>query len=973
MKYKTIFRLLSIVGSILCAVCAYSQTGTITPSIQTTDPPTFISGATGFDNILTIDGEPSGTQTIWICFMDSNGEALDSIEADYDGSEWSVEFDMGELDFDVVYLEAHYYDSSDDLLEVSYEYEITMIEEPEAVSNGIMEINVDSIDDQGIAYLEFILTLPDSTGEIDYDIVGIGEKEFGFEESELVIVREYDINTGDLSGDGLYYRYQIVAFDKEVSSDEIDLTNSDVTVTIDNEFNPTITGHYSATKKFFDYETKDATIPLPITPASIAIGAGISVSGGISSECYVGLDNNGDFGFTEGPNGELSHVSIGAQLQGSVRVTGSLFSKHLAGIRASLKATGTIGASYEYQTVPNEESNFRFGGNMMVTGTVQLTGLAGGVKQAFCSWNPFIKCEPTNTILDGIVWPYSEGQPREFGDGLPTGLDTLLSGMTISYNLNYRSGDIDSDYVLNIPDANPQPALASRKGTIGTAWVEADDISNRLLFSMLDSANNKFTFPIVVVESDVLLSDPKLSIAPNGSAVIVWSQSRYEADEVTGSMDIEDLLKGLDVWYAIYEPNTSTITAKSKVYDPDGEDLPCSKPGIAISNQGIALITWLTEDTTGDTDIWYAELENNNGIWYQSTPDIINDLPGNNYSVQVCFIDTTAIAAWITDSDGEDITGGNQIMVSFYDGEEWDASTPITTINPDEIYNELSMDFNGDYGALVYTSTTYTDEGDETNNIKAEIYYNGQWDQANYYEYSSEDEYIRLPKVSISDMEFAAVSFHTSDIYEEEGEADAGEVHIVLKDLNDSNPWEEIDYSVEIAHDTSIYIWDMEVLLARNNTLYTLSQEQDTVVHELYGGMYAPVNGLLFGDPDMGLVLRGAQVNASLTINPTPVSNLPETPNGILEGYSPNQQPTLLAYPNPANDYVIVEYTTTKLGDVSIELYDVLGRKVVLTESVRLGSGIHKINYETVLLTKGIYFLVITTEQNTNSIKLRVQ
>jgi hypothetical protein len=966
-----LFRFWIIASIQLYTFVCFSQTGEIIPSIQVVEP-YLISGATGFDNELTIDGEPAGTQTVWICFMDVDDEAIDSIEADFDGSEWSVELDMGELDSEVAYLEAHYYDSSDDLIDVSDPYVVNMIEEPEAVSSGLMEIEVDSIDDQGIAFLEFVLSLPDSSDEIDGDVVGIGDKEFGFEESSLVVVREFDLSDGSLSGDDLFLRYQLVAFGKDIEPDDIDLSGYGLTVDIDPDFNPEIAGHFSEAKNFFNYETKDATIPLPIPPASIAVGAGISVSGGISSDCYVGLDNSGDFGFTEGPNGELSNIAIGASLSGTVRITGSLVSKHLAGIRASLTATGRIGASYEFQTVPVSESNFYFGGDLIVTGKVQLTGLAGGVKQVFCSWNPFIKCEPTNTILDGIVWPYSEGQPREFGDGLPGGLDTLLPGMKISYNLNYRSGEIDSDYVLNIPDANPQPAFASRGGSIATAWIEGDEASNRLFFSMLDSVNNRFTFPVVLAASDVLLSDPKVAIAPDGSAIVVWTQSRYEADEVTGSMDIEDLLAGLDVWYAVYDPVSNSVTAKTKVYDPDGEDLPCSKPNIAISNEGIALLTWLTEDTTGDTDIWYAELENNNGIWYQSTPDIINDLPGNNYSVQVSFIDTTAIAAWITDSDGDDETGGNQIVVSFYDGEEWDASTSITPGNPDEIYHELSMDFNGDYGAIAYTSTEYTDEGDEVNSVKAEIYYNGQWDQANYFEYSSPDEYIRLPRVSISDMEFAAVSYQTADIYEEDGETDAGEVHIALKDLNDSNPWEEIDFSQEVAEDTSIYVWDMEVLLSRTNILYTLSQEQDTVVHELYGGMYTPVNGVLFGDPEMGLVLRGTEINSNLTVNPVPVSSLPETPNGVMSESS-GLALSLLAYPNPVNDQLTVEYSLVQADKVSLELFDVLGRKVTTLQEGSLGKGSQSLRYNLDAFGKGVYLLVLKTETESKSLRIILQ
>lgn len=976
MKTFSTFRFYIFSYLILFSFSSYCQTPAIDASITTVNPPVFIQGATGFENIITISNAPSGTESVKLIVLDAQDNELTFYGPLFNAPNYADTLEMGELDNAATHIEARFYDANDNFISASPSYPFSMRAEPTAISSEYMEITVEDIDNQGIASLEFILSLPDSTDKVDNNIIGLGAKSFGINESSLVLSRQYDLNDGTISGNGLGFRYSLSAFGMDVSPDDIDLTsNTGVSITLDNDLNPIIEGHFSLKKEFFNYETPDVPLPLPIPPASVSVGAGLSVTGGISADCYVGLDS-GDFGFVQGPNGEKSNVSIGAKIEGSVRVTGSLVSKHLAGIRASLRAIGTIGGSYQYQTLPSEEKNFLFGGSLMVKGTVQLTGLAGAVKSAFCSWNPFTSCEPNNTILDGVVWPYNNGGiPRSFGDALPSGFDTLFdSDLPIYYNLSSRSNQVDSDYSLNTPDQNPQPAFASRNSTVAVAWIEIDSVSNHLLFSVLDTVQNRFSNPIDIAESDVMLADPKAAIAPDGSAIIVWTQSRVQASEITGSMTIDSLLDALDVWYAIYDPTSGSISAKSKIYDPDGEDLPSSKPGIAISDSGKALITWLTEDTTGNTDIWYAELENNNGIWYQSTPDIINDLPGNNYSVQVGFMDSVnAIAAWITDEDGDDSTGGNQIVASYYDGENWSAVTSLSDESSDKHFNELSMDFNGHYGTIAYTSTTFRDEGEELDSIVAEVYHNGQWDQNNYFEAGDSTMHFRLPNVSISDAEFAAVSFHMADVYEENGEADAGALNIALKDLNSNNPWQSVDFSTNIAQDTSIYVWDMDVLLGRNNTLYTLSQEQDTVVHEIYGGQYAPVTGLLFGNPEMDLVLRGMKVNQDLSVEVDSNESLPGTPTGIRVMRKEIQDISLLAYPNPAHDKLTIEYCLPATENASLEMWDLLGQRVAIIESGRNIKGAGKIQYSLSNLTPGIYILRLSTSLQSKCSKIVIQ
>lgn len=479
----------------------------------------------------------------------------------------------------------------------------------------------------------------------------------------------------------------------------------------------------------------------------------------------------------------MSSVSIGPRVKGQVRVTGSLVNKHIAGVEGSLTAIGSIGASYSFKTKPSFEDELKVGGELLLTGTVKLTGLIGKAKQWFCGLSG--KCEPNGNVLDGVIWPRDNGDmPFIFGGGLPSGLDTLLpAGMNISYNVNSRSLEIDNDDFYDVPEQSPQPAFANRGSSVAIAWIESDSTTAHLLFSVLDTIQNRFTAPIDIAQNEVYLADPKVAIGPDGSAIIVWTQSKLDIGLIDATYDLDSVFNSLAVGCAVYDPISGSISFKSKIYD--AEDLPASNPGIAISDSGKALVSWLAQDTSGSTDIWYSELVNGNGIWYQSTPDIINDLPGNNYEVQICFTDSVnAIAAWITDSDGDDSSGGNQIVASYYDGDSWSATVPVSDANGDEEYNELSMDFNGDYGAIAYTSTTYGEDGEEINNIKVETYYQGEWDEVNYFEFSDSLSYVRMPRISISDKEFATISYQTMDIYSEDGDADAGEIHMALKDLN---------------------------------------------------------------------------------------------------------------------------------------------------------------------------------------------
>jgi hypothetical protein len=686
----------------LSSIFAFGTSGTITPSITTSGDPVFIQGASEFENIITISGAPAGTESVYVCVIDDQGEVLDSMLAIEDGSDWVDTLDMGELDSTAVALVAHFYDSNDNFIDESDPYNFSMIAEAAGIANDNLEIIADSINDAGIAYLQFVISMPDSSTKIDDEIIGIGGKEFGFSDCSIVLFREYDLEDGSLSGDHAVFEYTLSAFGEEVTTNEFDLDNvAGLNISIDNDLNPIITGHFSYSKEFFTFNMRDKTLPLPmIKPASVSVGAGLKVEGGVSVDCYVGLDNNGDFGFIESSNGELSNACIGAKITGEVRITGSLVNKQIAGIQASLQAIGRIGAAYNFKTAPDFESNLDFGGDILIKGKVALTGAVGWFKRKLCGASGW--CEANNEILNGVIWPRNNGdQPKPFGN-FPNGLDSLFrSGMAAWYNNYSRSLEMDTNAFFDIPEESSQPAFASKGGHTGVAWIEADTLQAQLLFSILDTTQNRFTVPVPVTSNSIYLAEPKAAFVPDGSAIITWTQCNLDINLVDSTYDLDSIFNNLEVWYAVYNTTSNTITAKSRIYDTEG--LAMSQPAIAISDSGKVLISWLSEDTTGNTDIWYTTLINGNGIWYQSTPDIINDLPGNNYAVQLGFIDSIrAIAAWLSDADGEDSTAGNDIIVSYYDGDNWSNSESLSNSNSDEEFNELAMTFNKGYGLLAH-------------------------------------------------------------------------------------------------------------------------------------------------------------------------------------------------------------------------------------------------------------------------------
>ena len=80
----------------------------------------------------------------------------------------------------------------------------------------------------------------------------------------------------------------------------------------------------------------------------------------------------------------------------------------------------------------------------------------------------------------------------------------------------------------------------------------------------------------------------------------------------------------------------------------------------------------------------------------------------------------------------------------------------------------------------------------------------------------------------------------------------------------------------------------------------------------------------------------------------------------------------LIAYPNPYKGSTIVSYTLTNKNDVTLELFDALGKQLATLENTTKKAGEYNLNFSASKqgFSEGIYFIKLTIGQETKTIKL---
>jgi len=81
----------------------------------------------------------------------------------------------------------------------------------------------------------------------------------------------------------------------------------------------------------------------------------------------------------------------------------------------------------------------------------------------------------------------------------------------------------------------------------------------------------------------------------------------------------------------------------------------------------------------------------------------------------------------------------------------------------------------------------------------------------------------------------------------------------------------------------------------------------------------------------------------------------------------------LQAYPNPANDFVTVEFSLNKSEEITFELSDVTGRVVMQQNLGTINSGTNAKRIDVSKLNSGVYVYSLTSSQGLKSGKLVIE
>jgi hypothetical protein len=90
-----------------------------------------------------------------------------------------------------------------------------------------------------------------------------------------------------------------------------------------------------------------------------------------------------------------------------------------------------------------------------------------------------------------------------------------------------------------------------------------------------------------------------------------------------------------------------------------------------------------------------------------------------------------------------------------------------------------------------------------------------------------------------------------------------------------------------------------------------------------------------------------------------------------VEKVVPNEV-TLTSYPNPMREQATLEYTLPEAGQVRLNVYDMLGRRVATLEKGNKKAGRHRVPLEKTALSSGVYFGRLKVGDQTRTHKITV-
>lgn len=784
--------------------------------------------------------------------------------------------------------------------------------------------------------IKVTLNLPNSILTLPNDIIGIKNSEFSVETVNYQFDLEYNQDNNQFQNpqNGMFQASFNVLNQSTLNFSQP--ADALIEIQSDNELLFNLSKEFILAEQSLDFPL--GTVPLVFCPIPVKIDCGIKTNLKLKSKLNFSSSEAGI---------QLDTASVGgsAQMQGFLRATSDVL---IAKANASLILTGKVGAGMFID--PN------FSEMQSISGVT--LDVDGEVSWGW-SWNQ-------NTISRNF---YHYASNPDFDNSpyfSPLFQETDLNNNTLRV--------FDQNTVLQSPTTLPQPHLSGRDSLIYVVWLDNDinTGTTSLLLTYKYANDDAFLLNPIEIDNAESLGTPKVAILENGNALIVWTKSSY-----TGNIqlvDTTDLFKCQDIYVSYFDKQSNLFSAPIQISDDQSawnSGRAEGMPNIFMGPGTSGIITWnaLNETNTANSDIYYCTVDQSGNSVTLGNPQIIFQDEGEVKSINFAFYsDDNAIASWIYDPDGNEETLNSDIRYSTYTASTgvWSPSTQLVTVDSNTSFDELSMDFNGNYGAMSYTTTTY----DETYGIAKSIYalaWNPNATSEPYWAAQSsahsDTTSFNRPTIACNSNGVIALSFQEISLNNTTETIDQGNIQYYFNNSSqDPNVWIEQTDIVFGSNDDNSYVWDMNSAFDDSNGFYLITHEIDSITGQ--APLIDPAYGTPFGNSYMNLIFREFQVSDNLEVTDVPESVVPR---------SLSLEDILNIYPNPASNEVNIGLKLRQPGQIEISIFDSSGSLVDQIKKGSFGSGAYLFNYQPNNLAPGIYIVRVSSNNFSVNKKLVIQ
>ena len=889
---------------------------TVTPSLGWE---TFVNGITGVTNTLTITDQSYTSVTV--DFTGYSGNAT------FDGTDWVLSYDMGLLNNPSVAVTITADDGTNQYVQNET---FTSLAKPAWLVTG----SIASVAVAGTV-VTFTGTYPITSysQNIDPSVVGIGGKPLSITGS-FIFDGTYDMsNIGSTAA--------VTSNKVQVDLNLIDLVHpskvinptSGVACDFDPNLDLVFVAQGEITTPSLKLNAPRMKFPV-VTGVTVGVDAGLTLYATLKGQVVLGAG-----GFVHSAtNGDTKVIAV---LTGEGFIRGNIeVLLGLAEASASLNAKAHLGAGLTYTSAGGIGPGL-FGGDLEVSGTIAYSA----------GWG-LISGSATKTFYTGSFGNLND---VENAGNIPI-------GSAVTY-------DVDGTEVL--PDFNPQPSFGTQGDKLYAVWVEHDASTGSLLLSKLNADATGFSPEKIVVSNDYSITNPKVAVLPDSSAIITWSQTRYNNSNISAGDSIEQIINAEDIWVAFYDFASDSIVDSYVLTDVNGgagnEETGRAEGNaeISVGDNNEAMITWVSKDPNGGSDIYNCHFTKSGNAWTMGNIAPLNNDAGVNYQVHVAYVDAShAIAVWIQDVDKDDETANNELKFAEWNGSSWGSEQILGASTTDIQYKEVSLSSGDGYVGVAYTSTIFPNTDYFENRLDMEV-----WDEVgqawvDHFEDSDSSFYFQSPHISISESGKASICYQVVNMFPDSTGADVGELYLYVKDLTNGSSWTEITDgpSVSLICDPNAFVWQLDAGFGGADNFYTLTQEEDAS-----GGTNA-TNGVRFGNPDYNMVLRGIKVNSNLTVGD--ISEPTELPQGINKLSINDNMGWFKNYPNPFSSHTTLQFQIKGKSNVQLEVYDITGKLITQLLDANLQQGIYNTEYNASNLPNGFYFAKLTVDNRSVTHKM---